>query len=494
MRKLLLSALVSMTVLVAFTGPAVEPPAPYGAIPTERQLAWHEHEFYGFIHFTMNTFTGKEWGYGDESLDTFNPSDLDVKQWVRVAKESGMTGLILTCKHHDGFSLWPSKFTEHSVKNTPYKNGEGDIVGELAAACEEAGLFFGVYLSPWDRNHPEYGRPAYVDYFRNQLRELLTDYGTIQEVWFDGANGGDGYYGGARETRKIDRAVYYDWKNTWSIVRELQPSAILFSDIGPDIRWVGNEKGFAGEPSWATYTPHGIKPGVAPAPGMVKYKEGINGHADGELWLPAEVDVSIRPGWFYHEEENDKVRTPENLLKLYYQSVGRGASFLLNLPPDQRGLVHENDVASLKGLRALLDETFDVNLAAGAKVSGAPERGGDPKFAAANLLDGDGKTYWATDDGVTKASVVIELDGAKSFNNVLLQEYIALGQRVREFSVDAWVDGKWTSIAKGTSIGYKRIIPTESVTTSKVRLNIDGAAACPALSSFELYAGPGNPL
>ena len=476
--------------LMTLAATAVEPPAPYGAIPTERQLAWHELEYYGFIHFTINTFTGKEWGYGDESLDLFNPSELDVTQWVRVAKEAGMKGLILTCKHHDGFTLWPSKYTEHSIKNTPYKDGKGDIVGDLAAACKKAGLTFGVYLSPWDRNRADYGRPAYVDYFRNQLRELLTNYGTIQEVWFDGANGGDGYYGGARETRKIDRSSYYDWKNTWAIVRKLQPGAVMFSDIGPDIRWVGNEKGFAGAPCWATYTPHGVEPGKAPAPGLVKYKEGVNGHADGERWLPAEVDVSIRPGWFYHEDQDNKVRTPENLLKLYYQSVGRGASLLLNIPPDKRGLIHENDVAALQGLRALLDATFDVDLAAKAITTATNTRGKDPQFGADKLLDGDQKTYWATDDGVTTASVIIELDGPQTFNNVLLQEYIALGQRVREFSVDAWLDGAWKQIAKGTSIGWKRILQTGEVTTTKVRLNIDTAAACPAIAGFELYAGP----
>ena len=468
----------------------VEPPAPYGALPTERQLAWHELEYYGFVHFTMNTFTGKEWGYGDESMDTFNPTELDVKQWVRVAKDAGMKGLILTCKHHDGFVLWPSAFTEHSIKNTPYKDGKGDIVGDLAAACKEAGLTFGVYLSPWDRNHPEYGRPAYVEYFRKQLRELLTNYGTIQEVWFDGANGGDGYYGGSRETRKIDGSTYYGWDETWAMVRELQPGASMFSDIGPDIRWVGNEKGFAGDPCWATYTPHGVAPDKAPAPGLVKYKEGVNGHADGEHWLPAEVDVSIRPGWFYHEEQNDKVRTPENLLSLYYQSVGRGASLLLNIPPDPRGLIHDTDIKSLKGLRTLLDEIFDENLAAKATADEAPVRGDDTKFAAANLFDGDTATYWAADDDVTTAAVVVNLGTAKTFNNVLLQEYIALGQRVREFSVDAWVDGAWVSIAEGTSIGYKRILPTAMTTTDKIRLNIEASAACPALASLELYAGP----
>ena len=486
--------LLGMCVAVGVTGWAcqahaaeVGPPAPVEPVPSAGQLAWHSLEFYGFLHFTVNTFTDQEWGYGDEDPAVFNPSDLDVTQWVAVAKAAGMKGLILTCKHHDGFCLWPSKYTEHSIKNSPYKGGKGDIVGELAAACAAGGLKFGVYLSPWDRNHAEYGRPAYIEYFRNQLRELLTQYGPIAEVWFDGANGGTGYYGGAREERRIDRSTYYDWENTWAIVRELQPDAVIFSDVGPDIRWVGNEKGYAGDPCWATYTPHPSEAGTPPAPGMVQYKEGVNGHADGKYWLPAEVDVSIRPGWFYHPDQDDKVRSPENLLNIYYESVGRGASLLLNVPPDRRGRIHEADVESLQGLRALLDGIFDVNCAAGAAAEASNVRG--EAYAAGRLTDGDRTTYWATEDGVTQASVELALDGAKTFDHVVLQEYVELGQRILRFSVEARQGDSWKPIAEGTSIGWKRILHIDPVTTDRVRVSILEAKACPALSSVELYDG-----
>ncbi|RPI19457.1 MAG: hypothetical protein EHM61_28290, partial [Acidobacteria bacterium] len=298
---------------------AVEPPKPFGAVPTDRQLRWHQLQFYGFIHFTVNTFTDKEWGYGDEPESIFNPADFDAGQIVRTAKEAGMKGLVLTCKHHDGFCLWPSEFTEHSVKNSPWRNGKGDLVRDIADACRRQGLEFGVYLSPWDRNHKDYGTPAYISYYRNQLRELLTRYGPIFEVWFDGANGGDGYYGGARETRRIDNRTYYDWDRTWSIVRELQPMACMFSDGGPDVRWVGNERGVAGDPCWSTMDRAGLLPGHADA------KQLNAGQRGGTDWLPAEVDVSIRPGWFYHSREDAAVKSPEQLVDIYYKSIGRGA-------------------------------------------------------------------------------------------------------------------------------------------------------------------------
>ncbi|HRK33428.1 MAG TPA: alpha-L-fucosidase [Candidatus Hydrogenedentes bacterium] len=465
----------------------VAPPDPIHPTPTSRQLAWHALEFYGFIHFTINTFTDKEWGYGDEPPSLFNPTALDVGQWVAVAKDAGMTGLILTAKHHDGFCLWPSQYTEHSVKNSPYKNGKGDIVGELAKACAEAGLKFGVYLSPWDRNHADYGRPEYIPYFRNQLRELLTNYGPVFEVWFDGANGGTGYYGGARQERSIDRATYYDWENTWSLVRALQPKAVLFSDIGPDIRWVGNEKGIAGDPCWATYSPKSSKPGIPPAPGQTLYEEAQNGHADGALWLPAEADVSIRPGWFYHAAEDAKVRTPEDLVNLYYHSVGRGATLLLNLPPDRRGLIHENDVAALRGMRKILDETFKTDLTKDAMAKTSNFRGYAEEFGAARVLDGDRNTFWTTDDDVTKAYVEISFPEQRTASHIVLQEYIELGQRILRFTVEARIDGAWRAVAKGTSIGWKRILRIEPATTDAMRIRIDEAKASPMLASLSIY-------
>jgi len=469
---------------------AIMPPEPYGPTPSARQLAWHELEFYGFIHFTTNTFTDKEWGFGDEAPDIFNPTDFSADQIVSTAKAAGMKGLILTCKHHDGFCLWPSQYTEHSVKSSSWKNGKGDVVREIADACRKHGVEFGVYLSPWDRNHPAYGQPEYVTYYQNQLRELLTQYGPIFEVWFDGANGGDGYYGGANEKRTIDRATYYDWETTWEIVRELQPNAVIFSDAGEDVRWVGNERGWAGDPCWATYTPHARPGETEPAPGTTLYQEGTQGHRDGKFWMPAEVDVSIRPGWFYHPNEDSRVRDAENLLKMYYESVGRGASFLLNLPPDRRGRIHDNDIASLRTFRHILDETFAVNFAKDAEITASNTRGpDDARFTARHLLDGDRKTYWTCDDAVKAPELVFRLKTAVTFNVVDIREYLPLGQRVDTWALDKWVDGQWVEFAKGQAIGSRRLWRGERQTTDRVRLRLSGPV-CPAISEFGVYEEP----
>jgi alpha-L-fucosidase len=413
-----------------------------------------------------------------------------VQQWVDVAKETGMSALILTAKHHDGFCLWPSEYTDHDIANAPYKNGGGDVVGELAAACRDAGIGFGVYLSPWDRNHPEYGRPEYVNYFRNQLEELLTNYGPVVEVWFDGANGGDGYYGGAREERRIDRTTYYGWEDTWAIVRDLQPGAVLFSDVGPDIRWVGNERGYAGDPCWATFTPQSVASGVPAAPGLTRYKEAQNGHIFGQQWMPAEVDVSIRPGWFYHEKENRKVRSADNLMQIYYESVGRGAGLLLNIPPDRRGHFHEKDVAALRAFKQQRDAIFEVDLAQSATAEADNVRGQSETFAAASANDGDRATYWAADTDVTGANVTLTFDSATRFDHVVLQEYIELGQRITAFQIEARVEGEWKSVADGTSIGWKRILHFDPVSADAVRIVITGAKACPTLSTFAVFASP----
>jgi alpha-L-fucosidase len=373
------------------------------------------------------------------------------------------------------------------------------VVREIADACRRHGLLFGVYLSPWDRNHPEYGRPAYLDYYRGQLRELMTAYGPLFEVWFDGANGGDGYYGGAREKRTIDRRTYYDWENTRQVVRDLQNDAVMFSDAGPDVRWVGNEKGIAGDPSWATLDRGDFAPGEADEARLNR------GDRPGTHWLPAECDVSIRPGWFYHAAEDDKVKTPRGLLDLYYSSVGRGASFLLNIPPDRRGRIHENDERSLRGFRSLLDATFGTDLARGAQASASNVRGGDVRFAAANVLDGKRDTYWTTDDTVTTPELVLDLGGPVTFNVVSLREHLPLGQRVEGWALDDWRDGAWREIAKGTSIGNRRLWRGEDVTTTRVRLRITMAPVCPAVSELALHlepsdarparssAGPGRP-
>ncbi|HWQ31811.1 MAG TPA: alpha-L-fucosidase [Blastocatellia bacterium] len=460
-------------------------PQPYGAVPSARQLRWHELEMYAFLHFSPNTFTDREWGYGDEDPNIFNPANFNADQIVSALKAGGMKGVILTAKHHDGFCLWPTKTTRHSVVSSQWMNGKGDVVKALAEACRKHGLKFGVYLSPWDRNNANYGRPEYLQLYREQLRELLTSYGPIFEVWHDGANGGDGFYGGAKETRRIDKTKYYDWPQTWALVRKFQPDAVIFSDAGPDVRWAGNEKGIAGDPCWSTMNPEGIYPGLA---GIEKRLN--SGDRNGAAWRPAECDVSIRPGWFWHEKENGKVKTPRQLLDLYFVSVGRGASFLLNVPPDRRGLLGENDVRSLREFGELLRRMYAVNYASGATAKASNVRGGDERFAAAKMLDADRNTYWATDDNVTAATVEFDLGREQSFNVVRLRETISLGQRIDEFAVDVWRDNGWTEFGKGTSIGALRLLRGEQVTTRKVRVRIIKAAASPCLSDFGLFAEP----
>ncbi len=466
----------------AILGAEVGPPRPYGPTPSPRQLRWHEMEFYGFIHFTINTFTDKEWGYGDESPTTFNPTDFDADQIVRTAAAAGMKGLILTCKHHDGFCLWPSKYTEHSVKNSSWRNGRGDVVKEISDACRKHRLKFGIYLSPWDRNHKDYGRPEYLTYFRNQLRELLTSYGPVFEVFLDGANGGDGYYGGARETRRIDRDRYYDWPTTWNLLRRLQPDACLFSDAGPDVRWVGNERGIAGDPLWNTLNKDDFAPGKADEARLNR------GDRPGSHWVPAECDVSIRPGWFYHSSEDSKVKSAATLVDLYYASVGRGGSFLLNLAPDRRGQIPTRDVSSLREFRRLLDATFREDFAQGTRVSASNTRGN--RNRAQNVIDRRRDTYWTSDDRVTTPELTLDIGQERTFNVVRLREYLPLGQRVEAFALDSWTDNKWREFASGTSIGNCKLVRGKPVSTTKVRLRITQAPVCPAISELALFAEP----
>ena len=461
----------------------VKPPGPYGPTPSARQLRWHEMEFYGFLHFTVNTFTDKEWGYGDESPSIFNPTDFNAEQIVSTAAAAGMKGLILTCKHHDGFCLWPSKYTEHSVKNSPWRNGRGDVVKEIASACRKYGLKFGVYLSPWDRNHKDYGRPEYLDYYRNQLRELLTLYGPIFEIFFDGANGGDGYYGGAREKRTIDRNTYYDWATTWNLVRSLQPDTCLFSDAGPDVRWVGNERGIAGDPLWSTLNKDDFAPGRADETRLNR------GDRPGSDWVPAECDVSIRPGWFYHSNEDGRVKSGVTLVDLYYASVGRGGAFLLNLAPDRRGQIADPDITSLHEFRRILDATFREDYAQKSRATASNTRGnGDRRFSPRNVIDGRRNTYWATDDSIKTPQLIIDLGRARTFNVIRLREYLPLGQRVEGFALDIWNDNKWEQFATGTSIGNCKLVRAKPVTTTKVRLRITQSPVCPAISELSLFA------
>lgn len=437
-----------------------------------------------FVHFTVNTFTDKEWGYGDEPETVFNPTQLDCRQWAKTAKDAGMKGIIITAKHHDGFCLWPSEFTQHSVKNSSWRDGQGDVLKELRKACDEYGLKMGVYLSPWDRNSAVYGTPEYLTYYRNQLRELLKNYGDIFEVWFDGANGGDGFYGGARETRKIDNKTYYDWSNTHNIVRELQPSAVMFSDAGPDVRWVGNERGMGSLTNWCLLKKDEMYPGGDFARILGE------GHENGNYWVPAEVDVSIRPGWFYHEKQDSMVRTPGNLMELYYSSVGRNSNLLLNVPPDRRGLLHENDVASLMVFKKLLDEEFKTEVAKGKKAESQVTRG--KGFSASNVNDGDPETYWTTKDDQHSGEFIIDLGTETEVNRIVLQEYIKLGQRVKTFTVSALQNGNWSKLIDGTTIGYKVIRKFPVVKTTKVKVSIGDSKACPVISNVELYRAPGE--
>jgi len=468
------------------------PPAAYGAIPAARQIEWHELETTAFLHFTVNTFTGREWGLGDEDPHIFQPAAFDADVIVSALAGAGMRGVILTCKHHDGFCLWPTSTTEHSVRASSWRSGKGDVVREIADAARRHRVKFGVYLSPWDRNHALYGKPGYIEVYRQQLTELLTAYGPIFEVWHDGANGGDGYYGGAREKRTIDKRTYYQWPKTWDLVRRLQPDAVIFSDVGPDVRWVGNEKGIAGDPCWAAYDPVGADRGAA-SPGDVRERESPAGQRHGAHWLPAECDVSIRPGWFWHENENAKVKTAAEIRDLYYLSVGRGANLLLNVPPNRDGRLQAEDVAALQGFGAYRRATFGKNLVVGAKATASNVRGNDPGYGAANLLDGRSDTYWATDDGILAAETIFDLGRAATFTVIRLREAIRLGQRVDAVAVDRWDAGKWEPLAAATSIGARRLIRMDRpVTAARLRLRVTQASASPVLAEFAVFAEPAD--
>jgi alpha-L-fucosidase len=439
-------------------------------------------ETYAFIHFGLNTFNDMEWGYGDTDPKTFNPVHLDAEQWAKTFAEAGMKGVILTAKHHDGFCLWPTELTDYCIRNASYKDGKGDVVGELAAACRKYGLKFGVYLSPWDRNSADYGTPAYVTYYHAQLRELLTRYGDIFEVWFDGANGGDGYYGGARERRNIDRRTYYDFPKAWAMVEELQPEAICFSDGGPGCRWVGNERGVAGTTNWAFLRAAEVYPGYPNA-------DELNiGHPDGDTWIPAECDVSIRPGWFYHESEDDKVKTADDLVELYYKSVGRGGNFLLNFPVNKEGLISKTDSLNAVTFHQRITQELSDNLLENAKVEASDVRG--RTFAATKVNDADFETYWATPDEVTAGTLTFTFKEPQAVSKLLLQEYIPLGQRVKSFNVEILQDDKWLPVDVGeetTTIGYKRIVRFPQVTVDALRVNFLEARGPLCISEVGAY-------
>ncbi|WET02351.1 alpha-L-fucosidase [Flavobacterium sp. YJ01] len=484
MKKIILSLCLFGVISNVSSQEFANSPKPFGPVPTQKQIDWQEMEFYAFVHFSLNTFTNKEWGFGDESPELFNPSQLDVRQWARVVKEAGMKGIILVAKHHDGFCLWPSAYTERSVKNSPWENGKGDLVKELAAACKEYDLKLGLYLSPWDRNHPQYGKPEYITYFRNQLKELLTNYGDVFEMWFDGANGGDGYYGGANETRKINSLTYYNWDETYKLIYSIAPNTLVWG-VGPsEARWIGNEEGRAGKTNWSLLRQ---KDELA---GKVHYSEFMSGHEDGEKWVPGEADVSIRPGWFYHSVEDDKVRSLDEMVDIYYESIGRNATLLLNLPVDKRGLVHENDEERLKELVATIKADFKKELLKETKVQASNIRANDSNFGPQNVIDGNKNTYWSTDDKVKQASIEFTFKKPTAINRILLQEYIKLGQRVKAFSVETNVNGQWKTIANETTIGYKRILRLDRVIASAIRVNILDAKAGFVISTIEAFNAP----
>ncbi len=457
-------------------------PAPFGPVPTENQLRWQEMEYYAFVHFSLNTYTDQSWGYGNEDIRLFNPKDLDCRQWVRICKEAGMKGIIITAKHHCGFCLWPSKYTDYSVKNAPWKNGKGDVVRQLADACREYGLKLGIYLSPWDRHNADYGKPGYITYFRNQLRELLTNYGDIFEIWFDGANGGTGYYGGTNENRKIDSKTYYDWENTYHLVRKLQPKIVIWNDGGDraDLRWVGTEGGSVGGTNWS----------LLDSTGEVPYDMLHYGVENGNAWVPAEVNTSIRPEWFYHPSEDGRVKTLPALMDTYYNSIGHNATLLLNFPIMPNGLINERDEKVALEFGKAVKQAFAVNLAQKKKTTATNVRGNNKNFGADKTVDNNRETYWATDDTVKKASLTINLGKPTTFNRFLVQEYIRLGQRVKAFTVDALVDGNWKEVAKGTTIGYKRILRFPSIKAAQVRLNITDSKSCLVISGIGVYDAP----
>ncbi|WP_316807672.1 alpha-L-fucosidase [Pedobacter agri] len=459
-------------------------PKPYGALPSKRQLAWHDLEVYGLIHFTPTTFENKEWGFGDADPKTFNPTDFNAEQIIQAAKAGGLKGVILVAKHHDGFALWPTKTTDYNISKSPFRNGKGNLVKEVEQAARKNGLKFGVYCSPWDRNNPLYGTNKYLSVYQAQLKELYSEYGELFMSWHDGANGGDGYYGGAKEKRSIDNTTYYDWTNTWGITRKMQPMANIFSDIGLDIRWVGNEDGHAAETSWATFTPMAPDGKNVAVPGQANYPQSPGGIRNGKFWMPAECDVPLRKGWFYHETEEPK--TPEMLFDLYLKSVGRGAGLDLGLAPDTRGQLHDDDVAALKAFGSMVKNTFSNSLAKGSTISSSHSRG--KKFNPALALDGNKQTYWATADETHTANLEIDLKTPKSFDIISLQEYIPLGQRIEAYTIEVLENNNWKKIYDGTSIGAKRLIKLDQpVTTNKVKFNITKSPVCITLSEIGLY-------
>lgn len=458
--------------------------------PSKQQLNWQQYEMTAFVCFNINTFTDLEWGDGTEDPQLFNPEMLDVRQWVRTIKESGMKMLIITAKHHDGFCLWPSAYTEHTVEYSPWENGKGDVIKLVAEACKEFGIKLGIYLSPWDRHEQSYGTDAYNTFFKNQLSELLTNYGDVAEVWFDGACG-EGPNG---------KKQVYDWDGYYEVVRKLQPNSVI-AVSGPDIRWVGTESGYGRETEWSVVPANNlsqdlisgnsqknltVKPEIEATEEDLGSREKIL-KAKSLVWYPSEVDVSIRPGWFYHNSQDDQVKSPEKLLDIYFSSVGRNSLLLLNVPPDKRGLIHENDLQNLKSFRRILDQTFTENLASEAKI--LPDVYTKIQKSA-DLFDQELTTFWTSKKTSREKVLDLILPGDKVFDVLLLQENIRMGQRVEKFVFEILENQSWKIIADGTTIGYKRLLRFEPVKAKQVRLRITESRTNPTLAEFGLYKLP----
>ncbi len=452
---------------------AAEPPAPHGPVPTEQQVQWLRMEWYAFVHFGLNTWTNREWGYGDESPALFNPARFDANAMVRHFREAGMSGMIYTAKHHDGWCAWPTSTTSHSIKASPWKDGKGDVVREFADACTAQNIAFGVYISPWDRNHTAYGKPEYLQDYYKQVEELLTQYGPIFEIWFDGANGGDGYYGGARTLRHIGNATqYYNYPVLVQNIRSLQPHCIIWGagELG-DVEWGGSEKGHVPYPCKNVRLVHGEP-----------------------RWISLEGDTPInRAGWFWHPGQEKTVKSPEQLMQVYMDSVGRGANLILNLAPNREGELDAADVASLQAFGKMRQELLSTDYALGARASASEVRGEAPQFAASNLTDGDIESYWCPEDGTTTAEVIIQLPAPQTFDVIRLREQIRLGQRVESFEIDACIDNEWQTVdAGGRSIGNQVLRRLkEPITANRLRLRITSALACPCISEFSLLRMPG---
>jgi len=463
---------------IAFAGGACNPgsqpeeaPAAIEPVPTQQQLAWHDLEFYWFIHFGPNTFTNKEWGQGDEPADAFNPTALDCNQWAQIAKQSGAKGIILTAKHHDGFCLWPSEYSKHTVRESKWKDGKGDVVKDLSEACKANGLLFGIYLSPWDRNHPDYGTPEYNDVYVNTMTEVVTNYGPVFEFWWDGANG-EGPNG---------KKQVYDFHRFEKEIRKLAPDAVVFSDIGPDVRWVGNERGIAGTTNWNLLDTAGFTRGAG-APSSDTLNQG---NVNGKNWIPAECDVSIRPGWFYHAEEDDKVKTPEQLFELYLKSVGRGSSLLLNVPPDRRGLIHANDSAALIGFKRYRDESFANNLFKNINVEYTNAQGDPIQIHFSEAFD---KNYLQT--GSSANAITVEPEKTVTINCIQLKEYIPLGQRIKQFSCVLKNGDEIVRTIRGTTIGHKRLLTFEPTSVTSLEIIIEDTKGNALISDIAAFRIP----